>query len=376
MIDMGLLCPFRVPCLRLSKSDQAASQQRVVRPHFPVASRQRRKPRSIRCDYHSDHGEGRDGTPLRGAFTKGEREESTLLEERGCRFVSGAAFYRPESAQARDLAVLAALAYQRRTGRRFRVLDACSGSGVRGARYLHQAGVQSVWCNDYNSSNGGLLSANLRGVDDTLRTLTEDQADTENIEEAALEGLRGYARQGIVESVSTTEDEAKSPQTWRVSHYEALRLLTSRWLAEDYYDLVDVDSFGAQGSFTSAALGAVKHGGLLYLTCTDGLAASGRAPSTALIEYGTYTHPTPFANEQGLRMLIGSAVMEAARRGQTAKPIFSLFSAHGPVFRVMFEVRKGNDRTQLKDINFIAHCPTTLANRIVPFADLGCEVSR
>jgi hypothetical protein len=90
-----------------------------------------------------------------------------------------------------------------------------------------QAGVQSVWCNDYNSSNGGLLSANLRGVDDTLRTLTEDQADTENIEEAALEGLRGYARQGIVESVSTTEDEAKSPQTWRVSHYEVRNTLTS-----------------------------------------------------------------------------------------------------------------------------------------------------
>ena len=39
-------------------------------------------------------------------------------------------------------------------------------------------------------------------------------------------------------------------------------------------------------------------GGLLYLTCTDGLASSGRTPWTALCEYGSFTAPVPFANEQ------------------------------------------------------------------------------
>ena len=60
-----------------------------------------------------------------------------LLSERGVRFMQGPAFYRPESAQGRDLAVLAAAVHRRRTGR-LRVLDVMSGSGVRGARYLQQ----------------------------------------------------------------------------------------------------------------------------------------------------------------------------------------------------------------------------------------------
>jgi hypothetical protein len=49
----------------------------------------------------------------------------------------GAAFYRAESAQGRDLAVLAAGVYRQQHGR-LRVLDLMSGSGMRGARYLTQ----------------------------------------------------------------------------------------------------------------------------------------------------------------------------------------------------------------------------------------------
>ena len=52
----------------------------------------------------------------------------------GVALPAGDAFYRVESAQGRDLAVLAAAVYKRATGR-LRVLDAMSGSGVRGARY-------------------------------------------------------------------------------------------------------------------------------------------------------------------------------------------------------------------------------------------------
>lgn len=51
---------------------------------------------------------------------------------------AGGAFFRPESCAGRDLAVLAAALHKRRTGR-LRVLEACCGSGMRGARYLAQA---------------------------------------------------------------------------------------------------------------------------------------------------------------------------------------------------------------------------------------------
>jgi len=54
-----------------------------------------------------------------------------------CHCPAGNAFYRAESAQGRDLAVLAAAVYRRTTGQ-LRVLDVMAGSGMRGARYLQQ----------------------------------------------------------------------------------------------------------------------------------------------------------------------------------------------------------------------------------------------
>ena len=39
-------------------------------------------------------------------------------------------------------------------------------------------------------------------------------------------------------------------------------------------------------------------------------------------------------------MLIGAAVKEAAARGIVLTPVFSLYSFHGPVFRVMLRARR------------------------------------
>jgi hypothetical protein len=55
------------------------------------------------------------------------------------------------------------------------------------------------------------------------------------------------------------------------------RLLASTYLAEDYFDLVDVDSFGSDSSHLAAALQAVKYGGMIYLTSTDGFCSGGAA---------------------------------------------------------------------------------------------------
>lgn len=49
--------------------------------------------------------------------------------------------------QSRDLAVLAAILHKQRTGR-LEVVDVMAGSGVRAARYLHQADADLVLCND------------------------------------------------------------------------------------------------------------------------------------------------------------------------------------------------------------------------------------
>jgi tRNA (guanine26-N2/guanine27-N2)-dimethyltransferase len=53
------------------------------------------------------------------------------------------------------------------------------------------------------------------------------------------------------------------------------RLLTSCYLRDDFFDLIDVDCFGSETTSFGAALSAVRYGGMLYLTSTDGFSAGG-----------------------------------------------------------------------------------------------------
>lgn len=62
---------------------------------------------------------------------------------------------------------------------------------------------------------------------------------------------------------------------------------------------------------------------------------------SSLAAYGAYVRPLPYCNEIGLRMLIGGAVREASVLGYRVTPLFSYYSYHGPVFRVMLQVKRG-----------------------------------
>ena len=60
-----------------------------------------------------------------------------------------------------------------------------------------------------------------------------------------------------------------------------------------------------------------------------------------MASYGAFVKPMPYANELGLRMLIGAVVKEAALRKMVVSPVFSVYAPHGPVFRVLLRVNKG-----------------------------------
>lgn len=62
---------------------------------------------------------------------------------------------------------------------------------------------------------------------------------------------------------------------------------------------------------------------------------------SSLAAYGAYIRPLPYSNEIGLRMLIGGAVREASVLGYHVSPLFSYYSYHGPVFRVLLRVNRG-----------------------------------
>ncbi|MEW5303329.1 MAG: hypothetical protein WDW36_006033 [Sanguina aurantia] len=403
-------------------------------------------------------------------------------QERGLHFtLEGNAFYRHESAQGRDLAVLLAAVYRRRTGH-LNVLDVMAGSGVRGARYVQQAGADMVWCNDGNKALHTALVHNLCSAasvplptssatdapasvqsgqpqpppahtesqeshlttakdDDTSPgNLTREQADAWDMAAAhvAPSGLRGLVweweappqqqqqQQQQPLQVSAPEQEAGQVGTSgeqhgsqqqspvgaapssssashgripsatsdgassstgsgggsdggqitrvRVSHLDANRVLASCYLEQDWYDLIDIDSFGSDSSTVSAAIDAVRFdGGMLYLTSTDGFTSGGHRPERSLASYGAFLRAVPWSNEQGLRMLIGNAVQVAAARGVSLTPLFSLYSFHGPVFRVMMRAEK-SPAWPAKHYGFAGHCHMHGSSSAVPWTGLSSAV--
>ncbi|KAJ0979216.1 hypothetical protein J5N97_014690 [Dioscorea zingiberensis] len=222
--------------------------------------------------------------------------------ERGIEFETGDSFFRRESAISRDLGVLAAALHRRSLSRGPRVLDAMCGCGVRALRYLSQAGAGFVWANDAFDGDRGLILSNLSG-----------------------------------ESRFSPDGERR----WIVTHLDANRVLAESYLQKEFFDIVDVDSFGSDSSFLRSSMMALKKGGLLYATSTDGYSSGGHRPHHSLASYGAYVRPMPYSNELGLRLLIGGALREASVLGFHISPLFSYYSYHGPVFRVMFKIDRG-----------------------------------
>ncbi|KAK9741832.1 hypothetical protein RND81_03G131800 [Saponaria officinalis] len=249
--------------------------------------------------------------------------------ERGLRFNVGGSFFRHESSTARDLGVLSA-ALQNRAHLGLRVLDAMCGCGVRSLRYLAEAGADFVWANDGNEEYRSVLMSNLGQIS------------------------RVY----------------EGNKRWVVTNFDANRVMNECYLQRDFFDLIDVDSFGSDSSFLRSAFNALKIGGLLYLTSTDGYSAGGHRPNNSLASYGAYIRPMPYANEIGLRMLIGGAVREASVLGYNITPLFSYYSYHGPVFRVMLRVNRGK-LSDKRHYGFISYCNKCGNSQAYSFSELG-----
>lgn len=249
--------------------------------------------------------------------------ETQLHSEASAKFRVGRAFYRSASRVIRDLGVLAAAVYKAETGS-LRVLDAMTGCGVRALRYWLESRADWVLANDANPE---------------IRAIVE-----QNLSKAIAAG------QG------------------KVSNLDANRLFFESYCQQDYYDLVDVDSFGSPAPYLSTVLWATKIGGLLYLTSTDGRTATGHLPENSLRVYGAFARCHPAAHEQALRLLIGSVQQQAAAKELGVEPIFSLFV--GSTFRVMLRLVA---RPVLNAVNygFLGYCHRCGDYQTVSWQKLG-----
>ncbi|MEM6716464.1 MAG: tRNA (guanine-N1)-methyltransferase [Cyanobacteria bacterium P01_C01_bin.147] len=221
-------------------------------------------------------------------------ESPSRCSEGQARFQVGQAFYRVQSRLGRDLAVLAAAVDRQERGM-LQVLDVMSGCGVRSLRYALEAQADFVWANEGNSDLHDLLTQNLAG------SLQDD--------------------------------------TFRITHRDANAVFFECYQQRDFYDLVDIDSFGGGMPYLSTGLWATKLGGLLYVTSTDTRTTGGHNPEQSVQLYGAYARPHPASHEQGARLLIGSVMQQAAARGLAVHPVFAYYNGH--VHRVMLRVTTG-----------------------------------
>lgn len=254
------------------------------------------------------------------------RDESpfgSFIRERGVTFQIGDAFYRKSSRLSRDLSVLAGAIERSRLGS-LRVLDAMAGSGVRALRYWQEAGATDLLVNEGNPDVLPLLRANLAAP--------------------------------IATGAAT------------LASNDANRAFFQCYIDDNYYDIVDVDGFGAPVPWLSTSLWAARLGGLVYLASTDGRTATGHLPEQSLRMYGARARSHPAAHEQGLRLMIGSLQQQAAVKGFGIAPVFSLF--RGEVYRVMVRLTKGQ---KLRDHNYayLAYCHDCGNYQVLPWHKIG-----
>ncbi|MEM8778689.1 MAG: tRNA (guanine-N1)-methyltransferase [Cyanobacteria bacterium P01_G01_bin.49] len=246
-----------------------------------------------------------------------------LITEGKAKFIVGNTFYRSQSKVTRDLGILAAAIYRKNQGK-LRVLDAMTGCGVRSLRYCLESGADYIWLNDSNQDNKPILDQNL--------------------------------------------SDFLSKQKAKITYQNASQVFAQCHLNQDYYDLVDVDAFGSPNPYLSTLLWAVKIGGLIYLTCTDGRTATGHLPQKSLQVYGSYGRSHPAAHEQALRLLIGSVLQQAATMGLGIEPIFSFFT--GQTYRVMMRLMP-RINLSLENYGFLGYCHHCGEYETISYAKLG-----
>ena len=251
------------------------------------------------------------------------QNDSRLYGEGKAQFYRENAFYNPQSKVVRDLGVLAANIYRQERGK-LRVLDAMSGCGVRSLRYWLESGADWLLVNEGNPDLNSLLQQNLR--------------------------------------------VAIAQNCCQITHQDAHRLFFDCYNRRDYYDLVDVDCFGSATPYLSTMLWATKIGGLMYLTSTDGRTATGHSPQHSLQAYGSYARSHPAAQEQALRLLIGSVQQEAASKGLGVKPIFSFFT--GKTYRLMLRLVNNLQLTE-NNYGFIGYCHHCGNYQLISWRKLG-----
>ncbi len=140
------------------------------------------------------------------------------------------------------------------------------------------------------------------------------------------------------------------------------------------FDYLDLDPFGSPAHLLEQALLSIHHNGVIGMTATDTAVLFGACPSKALLRYGSYVERVPFMKEMGIRMLIGSSAMTAARHQIGILPLLVYCEKH--YLRGYFTVLRDRSRAHraLKALGYLLFSRSALEWKTAGIADLAQSV--
>jgi len=223
-------------------------------------------------------------------------------------------FYNPRMNLGRDFAVLFSASFFPE-GKRLRICDAMTGSGVRAVRYM-------------------LESPNV------ARVVAADKNP-----EAVKAAKRTIRLNGLEKAVAVVESDAN------------LLLLEHM---QDRFDLVDLDPFGSPAPYLESALRAIADGGILAATATDMGPLTGARPAACFRKYGARAIRTEFEKEMAVRILAGCLAAIAGRLELGVEVVFAHASDHYARIYVALRKGKASANQSAKKLGFLEYCPKCL----------------
>ncbi|MEM2919488.1 MAG: tRNA (guanine(10)-N(2))-dimethyltransferase [Candidatus Nitrosocaldus sp.] len=239
------------------------------------------------------------------------------------------AFYNPAARVSRDISIVAYNAFISRMMERS-FADALAGIGARALRVAVEVkSMDEVYINDVNP--------------------------------IAIEIAKKASSLNKVENIC------------RFSIDTAYRFLVEHSARGLRFGIVDIDPFGTPAPYVDCALRAIVDGGMLSMTATDTPILHGIYPRIALRRYHGRSMRCEYANEIGLRLLLGMLSMVASRLEMGIEPLFVQSTRH--YMRVYARINVGSSRADEMPsrLGYAYHC-NSCANRFIACMDERREV--
>jgi tRNA (guanine26-N2/guanine27-N2)-dimethyltransferase len=268
--------------------------------------------------------------PAQEAASKATRRDLKEEDE------SQSVFYNPIQQFNRDLSVLAIRAYGESLLESKKQKFKKRASGKKRKREASTEDQAS------RSATEGVNAMKPEGSEQTGNGKQEAQSDVSSytvLDALSATGLRAlrYASELPVSKVVANDVSASAIQSMKTNiEYNELqdRIQPNLGDARAYmyglnalqkFDVIDLDPYGTASPFIDAAVQGVRDGGLLCVTCTDaGVWASTGYPEKAFSLYGGVSIKGSHSHEGGLRLILNSISMSAAKYGLSIEPLLSL----------------------------------------------------